>query len=142
MRLAHFVVNGSQNNTLLFNTLNELLQDLALQFETTHVTIVSHDCKDVLDDQQIEVLIEDGGYLGLSNDQLVQCMHGFEADFHQLRLLMLQSEKNGQDNSLELVGGQLEQASGAVLHNLLNKDEADFSEFGVNHEIILDHGKG
>ena len=42
-----------------FHGLQHLLEDQALKFEAADMTIVGHDCEDVTDDQEVEVLIED-----------------------------------------------------------------------------------
>lgn len=53
----------------VLNNLNELRYNLSLCLEATHVSVVSHDCEDVSDNQQVEVLEEYGGDLGVAGSQ-------------------------------------------------------------------------
>lgn len=48
--------------------LDQLLQNLALEFEATHVSVVSHHSQRVLDDQHVEALVEYGGDRGFSHN--------------------------------------------------------------------------
>lgn len=122
-----------------FYHLNKLLQDLTLQFESTHVSIISHHSECVSYDKQIKVLIKDSSNLWFSNNEAIQGLHSFESQFHQLWFLMFHSKENGVDYGLEFLLGQLEKTTGAVFNNVHNKGEEAFSELRVTHIIILDN---
>ena len=57
------------------NDLEHLLENHALKFEPTHVSVVCHHSHGVSDYQQIEVLIENGCNLWFLHDDLIQCEH-------------------------------------------------------------------
>jgi hypothetical protein len=66
MRGPVFLVDRSLDDDASgFHGLQHLLEDQTLKLEAADVPIVGHDCEDVTDDQEVEVLIEDGRHLGL-----------------------------------------------------------------------------
>jgi hypothetical protein len=69
-------------------------------------------------------------------------VHGDEADVHHFWLLMLHGEEDSHDDCLELGPGELEEASSAVLDDLLNESEEVLSELREGHIVILDHAQG
>jgi hypothetical protein len=67
MGLPAILINWSLNYSATFHSANHLLQNEALQFESTHMAIVSHHSQDVSDYQQVEALVEYRGYLRSTN---------------------------------------------------------------------------
>lgn len=61
MRLPIFLIDQCVNDSILFNTNEELLQDLTLKLEPTHVSVIGHHCKGVFHYQGVEILIENCG---------------------------------------------------------------------------------
>jgi len=62
MRLPVFLVDLGVNDSILFNTNEELLQDLTLKFESAHVPVIGHHCKSIFHYQGVEILIEYCGH--------------------------------------------------------------------------------
>ena len=103
------------------------------------MAVVCHNCQDVTDNEEVEILIKYRGYLWLRNNEKVECLQCLETYLHGLRLLMLDSKQNGKDHNLELVCLELEETTSAVLDYLLNELEAAFSELRIRDKVILDH---
>ncbi len=76
MRLAIIFIDFLIDKLGVIHHLEHLLQDHALKFETTHVSVVCHHSHCVSDDKQIEVLIEDGSYLRFIHYNLIETEHG------------------------------------------------------------------
>ena len=84
------------------DNLKKLLKDLTLELETTHMSVVCEDCKDILNDDDIEVLVKDICNLGFLHDEIVQRVEGVKSNLHDFWFFMLHSEEDREDNCLEL----------------------------------------
>lgn len=84
--------------------------------------IVSQDLDGLVQNHGVEVNVE-GCYLVrmflLQDD--CQSLHGFKSQLHQFRLLMLHSEDDGVDQSLESVTLEVEEPFSAMLDNALHE---------------------
>ena len=67
VRLSILIVDVAKYDVVTLDNSNELLQNSALQFESSHVSIVCHDRHQITYDMKVEVLIEDCCYLWFVN---------------------------------------------------------------------------
>jgi hypothetical protein len=56
---------------LIFSNLKKLLEDLTLEFKTTHMAVVGHDCQEISNDTHIKLLIKDGCYVWICYYQFI-----------------------------------------------------------------------
>jgi hypothetical protein len=93
-----------------------------LQFESSHVLIVSQNLDGLVQNHGVEVDVEGSNFVRmfLLQDHS-QSLHGFKTQLHQFRLLVLHSEDDGVDQSLEAVTLEVEEAFSAVLDNALHE---------------------
>ena len=92
------------------------------------MTAISQDGQQLLDDQRIEALIEDGGHLDDGANTVVEVPHAFQANLHQLRFLMLDGEDNWMNEGWELSAIQLKHAVGAMIYYILDQLEEALSK--------------
>ena len=67
VRLSVLIVDVAEYDVVTLDNSNELLQNSALQFESSHVSVVCHDRHQITYDMKVEVLIEDCCYLWFVN---------------------------------------------------------------------------
>lgn len=123
MRISILIIDVPEDH-VAFHDLEQLLKDLTLKFEATHMPVVSHHCESVPDYQQVEVLIKYASNLRFSHDQNVESVKCFKTDLHQLRLLVLHCEQYSEDNGLKFLSMELKETSCAMLDNVLDEFEA------------------
>ena len=130
------------DNIILIHSLNGLLYDHCLHFKSTHVAIINHHCKSVLQDFCVEELIETCRSLGavLQNDN--ECVHAVQTNFHELWLLMLHGEYDCKYNAFESLGVQVKEPHSAMLDYVHYQSEESFSEFGERNKVILNLSQG
>lgn len=125
-------------NHIVLNKFDELLDDLALEFETREMSTIRHDFQGLLQDGGVEGLVKDGANLRRRPKLVVEVPKTFQTNFHNLWFFMFHGENDSMDNCLEHLTLQLEHTRCAMVHDIMNKLEEWFSEVWVVIKVVHD----